>query len=410
MKPSRNGAERMKGEAVYVLGGLRTPIAHRGGALSHRRPEELGSLVMRALLARYGLSGRELSSVLAGNAVGTGGNLARLTALMADIPEEVPACTVDMQCASAAAAISLAAAKLASGQGELFLAGGMESASLQPLRVYDEKDPRHALVPDGAYKTAQFAPGDVSADAMLRGAERVMEAEHVTKEELDAFVLRSHHLAGEAVQKGWLADVILPVGTCRRDSGVRPHLSKKLLRRLPPHFGPGTLLDAGNACAIHDGAAFLLLASGDFLRRHHLKPEARLVATASVGGNPAESPRGAMRTADALLLRQGLSYEDLAAIEFNEAFAVIDALFERAHPGCLSRYNRLGGALAYGHPYGASGAILALHLMQSLKLAGGGLGLLSIAGAGGMGEAILLERLSDAASEKWSGEEVHEDA
>ena len=106
----------MKGEAVYILGGLRTPITHRGGALAHVRPEELGSTVIRALLARYGLPANALSGVLAGNAVGTGGNLARLTALLAGIPEEVPACTVDMQCASAAAAISLAAAKLASGQ------------------------------------------------------------------------------------------------------------------------------------------------------------------------------------------------------------------------------------------------------------------------------------------------------
>lgn len=409
MKLSRNGAECMRGKAVYVLGGLRTPIAHRGGALSHMRPEELGSAVVRALLTRYGLTGRELSGVLAGNAVGTGGNLTRLMALMAGLPEEVPACTIDMQCASAAAAISLAAAKLASGQGELFLAGGMESASLQPLRIYDAKDPRHALVPDGAYMTAQFAPGEVAPDAMLKGAERVMETEHVTKAELDAFVLRSHRLAGKAVQQGWLDDVMVPVGECHHDSGVRPHLSQKLLDRLPPHFGPGTLLDAGNACAIHDGAAFLLLASGDFLRRHHLRPSARIVATASVGGRPDESPRGAMRTADVLLSRQGLSYEDLAAIEFNEAFAVIDVLFHRAHPGCLGRYNCLGGALAYGHPYGASGAIIALHLLQSLKLMGGGLGLLSIAGAGGMGEAILLERLSADVPEEQGRGEVHED-
>lgn len=110
----------------------------------------------------------------------------------------------------------------------------------------------------------------------------------------------------------------------------------------------------------------------------------------ALGGNPAESPRGAMCTADFLLKRRGLCYEDLSAIEFNEAFAVIDVLFDRAHHGCLDRYNRLGGALAYGHPYGATGAILAIHLLRSLQTAGGGLGILSIAGAGGMGEAVLL--------------------
>lgn len=377
---------------VFIAAGLRTPIAHRGGALAHVLPEELGARVIRALLRHLGLGGEALSGVLAGNAVGTGGNIARLMALRAGLPEEVPSCTVDMQCASAAAAISLAAAKIASGQGECFLAGGMESASLQPLRVYDARDPRRALVPDGVYRTAQFSPGELAEDAMLRGAERVMQQEAVTRAELDAAVLRSHRLAAAAWREGLLDDVVLPLPECARDTGIRPHLTQRLLDRLPPHFGPGTLLNAGNACAIHDGAAFLLLASDAFLRRQRWKPLARLVAAASRGGNPQESPRGAMRTADFLLAQQGLHYEDLAAIEFNEAFAVIDVLFARAHGDCLARYNRLGGALAYGHPYGASGAVLALHLLQSLRQAGGGLGLLSIAGAGGMGEAILLER------------------
>ena len=376
---------------VFIAAGLRTPIAHRGGALAHVLPEELGARVIRALLRHLGLGGAELSGVLAGNAVGTGGNITRLMALRAGLPEEVPSCTVDMQCASAAAAISLAAAKIASGQGDCFLVGGMESASLQPLRVYDARDPRRAFVPDGVYRTAQFSPGELAEDAMLRGAERVMQQEEVTRAELDAAVLRSHRMAAAAWREGLLDDVVLPLPECARDTGIRPHLTQRLLDRLPPHFGPGTLLNAGNACAIHDGAAFLLLASDAFLRRQRWKPLARLVAAASRGGNPQESPRGAMRTADFLLAQQGLCYDDLAAIEFNEAFAVIDVLFARAHGDCLDRYNRLGGALAYGHPYGASGAVLALHLLQSLRQAGGGLGLLSIAGAGGMGEAILLE-------------------
>ena len=215
-----------------------------------------------------------------------------------------------------------------------------------------------------------------------------MEAEQVSRAELDTFVLRSHRLAGKA--RRLLADAIVPVGDCRQDSGVRPQITQRLLDRLPPHFGPGSLLNAGNACAVHDGAAFLLMASDAFLQRHGLPPEARVVDACALGGNPAESPRGAMRTADFLLKRRGLCYEDLSAIEFNEAFAVIDVLFDRAHHSCLDRYNRLGGALAYGHPYGATGAILAIHLLRSLQTAGGGLGILSIAGAGGMGEAVLL--------------------
>ena len=149
-----------------------------------------------------------------------------------------------------------------------------------------------------------------------------MQQEGVTRAELDAAVLRSHRLAAAAWREGLLDDVVLPLSECARDTGIRPQLTQRLLDRLPPHFGPGTLLNAGNACAIHDGAAFLLLASDAFLRRQRWKPLVRLVATASRGGNPQESPRGAMRTADFLLAQQGLRYEDLAAIEFNEAFAV----------------------------------------------------------------------------------------
>lgn len=208
---------------VFIAAGLRTPIAHRGGALAHILPEELGARVIRALLRHLGLGGAELSGVLAGNAVGTGGNLARLMALRAGLPEEVPSCTVDMQCASAAAAISLAAAKIASGQGECFLAGGMESASLQPLRVYDARDPRRTLVPDGVYRTAQFSPGELAEDAMLRGAERVMQQEAVTRAELDAAVLRSHRLAAAAWREGLLDDVVLPLPECARDTGICPH-------------------------------------------------------------------------------------------------------------------------------------------------------------------------------------------
>ncbi|MBR4383406.1 MAG: hypothetical protein IKP64_07595 [Selenomonadaceae bacterium] len=136
-----------------------------------------------------------------------------------------------------------------------------------------------------------------------------------------------------------------------------------------------------------------MLASEKFLREKNLSPVAKIFDVSTGGVNPLESPRGAQVVADKLLSRNGLSYEKLSAIEFNEAFAVIDVLFERSNPSLVDRFNPLGGALAYGHPYGASGAILLIHLLASLKNSGG-LGLLSIAGAGGTGEAILIEALT----------------
>ncbi len=378
-------------QEVYVLAALRTPIVGKNGRFKEIRPEWLGAEVLKALMQRCNLTA--VDGILGGNAVGTGGNITRLMALLAGLPEEVPACTVDMQCASAAAAIAMAYAKIACGQGDIWLAGGMESSSLQPLRTYAPADARYKLVPGGKgeYYTAQFAPGDLAPDTMLRGAERVAAEEGVTRSELEAWALRSHARAAAAARKGALQDVMIPIQGWSRDDGIRPRMSQRLLSRLPLLLGDGTTLTAGTACSIHDGAAFAVLASGDYVRRQGMLPVARILGTASVGGNPAQSPRGAMRTADVLLAKLGWRWEDLQAIEFNEAFAVIDVLFEREHPDCVANYNRFGGALAYGHPYGASGAILLAHLIASLKAAGGGRGILSIAGAGGMGEAIALE-------------------
>ena len=385
----------MRGGAVYILGGLRTPIAQKNNKLKSVRPEQLGAALISALREKFPLE--KIDGVLLGNAVGTGGNIARLTTLTAGLPETVPALTVDVQCSSGAAALALAASQVAVGNGDCWLAGGIESASLQPLRVYDAKDERHALVPsgDGSYYTAQFAPGDLAPDTMLRGAERTMQTERMTKAELDKWTLLSHQRAAAAQKDGVLQDIIVPIDGVSADDGIRPRMSQRLLDRLPLIFGAGTLLTAGNSCLINDGAAIAVLVSEKWLAEHpEAQPQARLIGTRTAGGVPDESPRGAMRTADLLLADYGLRYEDMAAIEFNEAFGAIDVLFERAHGHLTERYNRLGGALAYGHPYGASGGILLLHLLKALQLAGGGKGILSIAGAGGMGQAILVETVS----------------
>lgn len=381
-------------ENVYVLGALRTPIVTKNGKFRTVPAEELGAAVLRALSEKFPTAMKNLSGVVGGNAVGTGGNITRLAALTAGIPDSVPAWTVDMQCASAAAALASAYHLIACGEGDVYLAGGMESSSLQPLRVYDKKDARYTKTPegDGAYTTAQFAPDDLDPQTMLRGAERVAKNDNISKAELDAWAIESHKRAAAARESGALKGSIVPVADVLEDDGIRPRMNQKLLDRLPRLFGPGSATTAGTSCLINDGAAFALLTSGRWLTVHpEVRPVARIVAAQAMGGAPDESPRGAMRTAETLLARCKLSFTDLAAIEFNEAFAVIDVLFERKYPDLVPRYNVFGGALAYGHPYGASGAILLVHLLAALRAADGGFGLLSIAGAGGMGEALLLE-------------------
>ena len=396
---------------VFVVDALRTPIALRRGGLARVRPEHFGAAVVRELLRRTGVAGGDLDAVFAGNAVGTGGNIARLMSFYAGVPQSVPAVTIDMQCASAAASISLAFAKIAAGQADAIVAGGMESVSLQPARIYAEGDERRGQLAatGGSYYTAQFSPDDLHEDAMLRGSERVMEQEGVTRAELDRWVLESHQRAAQAERDGVFRPWMLPLegspfndtddelaralrlADCTRDEGIKPRMRQRLLDRMPLLYGDGTLLTAANACRTNDGAAFLLLASEAFVKAHGLAPQMEVLATAATGVAPGESPRGAQATAEKLLAREQLSWTDLAAIEFNEAFAVIDVLLERTHPEVMNCYNQHGGALAYGHPYGASGAILAIQLLAALQTAGG-LGLLSIAGAGGLGEAVLFEK------------------
>ena len=375
---------------VYILGGLRTPIVVASTKFKTLRPEIFGAEVLKALRQNFFLE--RVDEVICGNAVGTGGNLARLMTLIAGFDDKTAALTVDRQCASGAAAISIAYAKIACGLADVIIAGGAESASLQPLRVYHRNDERFNLTAAdgiaGGYRTAQFSPDEFDALAMLKGAQRVAEAENISKDELDAWALTSHQRAAKSIEN--LRGNIVEVAGVREDTGIKKNISRRLLERAPLPLGAGTIISAGNACRINDGAAFVVLASENFVREKSLTPAAQILDVATGGVNPLESPRGAQAVADKLLSRNGLAYEDLAAIEFNEAFAVIDVLFARAYPNLVDRFNRLGGALAYGHPYGASGAVLMIHLLASLK--NGGRGLLSIAGAGGTGEAILIEK------------------
>ena len=376
---------------VFILGGLRTPIVTAGTKFKFIRPEIFGAEVLRALRKKFSLN--RVDEIICGNAVGTGGNISRLMTLTAGFDTATAALTVDRQCASGASAISIGYAKISAGLADVIIAGGAESSSLQPLRVYHRNDERFNLTAadgiSGAYRNAQFSPDEFDALAMLKGAQRVADAENISRDEMDAWALRSHQRATAAVEI--LREYIVEISGVTEDTAVKKNISRKVLQRAPLPLGEGTKISAGNACRINDGAAFVVLVSENFLRENFLSPAAQILDTAAGGVNPLQSPRGAQAVADKLLARNNLTYEELSAVEFNEAFAVIDVLFERAHPACVEKFNRLGGALAYGHPYGASGAILLIHLLAALKNFGGGLGLLSIAGGGGVGESILIE-------------------
>ena len=415
-------------EKVFLLGGLRSHIGLTGGMFKTVPAEELAAAVLQKVIEKYPCA-LQADGLVCGNAVGTGGNITRLAALKAGLPVHIPALTLDMQCASAAASIELAMTKIGSGMADVLIAGGFESTSMQPTRVYAKADPRYT---EAGFTVAQFSPDTTSAKVMLEGAERTCQKNGFTREELDAFAVRSHQLAKKARDEKRLQDVVVSVSGSVGDEGIRDRMSPKLAARMPKLFtseevaalckeqikgtesggeagiksdaesesGAGLsnekstvtpLLTAANACLMNDGAAFVILVSEKAVEKYDLQPEAELLAGFEWGVDPRYSPEGAIETGAGLLQRCGLQPEEIDVFEYNEAFAVISALFARKHPELAERYCPWGGALAYGHPYGASGAILLLHLWQELKQKNGRLGLLSIAGAGGLGTALLVK-------------------
>lgn len=376
-------------DKVYILGGLRSYVGLSKGMYKHIPAEKLGAAILRQVMDKYKINLPDY--IIAGNGVGAGGNIARLMALEAGVDQIVPAFTIDVQCGSGLESLAVAAAKIEAGEADLIIAGGFESSSCQPRRGLNVNHPDY--VDDSWYNVAKFMPGIHRETVMLEGAEQAIIEENVSKEELDAWVLRSHKLAVAAREQRLLENIIAPVLGATQDEGIRPRMSQKLIDRLPKLLPDGKYLTAANACLINDGAAFLVLCSERYLQHHQLQAQAKIIASTSCGGNPMVSPRTAVTALEKLLARQGFTENDIDAFELNEAFAVIDVIFARTYPYSLDKYNIFGGALAYGHPYGASGAIITLHLLESLRQRQGRLGCASVAAAGGVGTSLLIEYL-----------------
>lgn len=375
-------------ENVYVLGGLRSYIGVVNGMYRHVPAEKLGAAMLKKLLAKYPV---KADYIICGNGVGAGGNITRLMALEAGVDAKIPAFTIDVQCGSGLESIAVAAAKISCGDADVIIAGGFESSSTQPRRGYNPNHPDYKG--EDWYSVAKFMPGIHRETVMLEGAEEAAQQEHITKEEMDQWVLRSHKLAAQAAEQDLLGNIIAPVFGAAKDEGIRPHMSQKLLDRMPKVLMGGQFITAANSCLINDGAAFVVLCSEKYMQEHGFQAQAKVLASAACGGDPLVSPRTAITALEKLLAKQNLTEEDIDGFELNEAFAVIDVLFARSFSKSIDKYNVFGGALAYGHPYGASGAIITLHLLESLKQRGGRLGCASVAAAGGVGTALLIERV-----------------
>ena len=379
---------------AVIVAARRTPIGRIGGSLRDLPVEDLTAPVIRAVLADAGLEPGEVDGVLLGNAVGPGGNVARLSALAAGLPVAVPGVTVDRQCGSGLEAVNMAARLIEAGAGEVYLAGGVESTSTAPWRVEKPATPWRT---PRFYDRARFAPDSVGDPEMGVAAENVARAWGITRERQDAFALASHRKAVAAQASGRFAREIvplnLPVGrVIDRDECPRPDTSAEKLARLPAVFVPGGTVTAGNACPVNDGAAVVAVVSE---RRFAALAGARglLVAdSAAAGVDPTLLGTGPIPAVRRLLARHpGLDLDGIDLVEFNEAFAaqVLACLDTLGIPE--DKVSVGGGALALGHPYGASGAVLVTRLFS--ELAPGQRGLATLGIGGGLGLATLLERV-----------------
>jgi 3-oxoadipyl-CoA thiolase len=384
----------------FIVAGVRTPIGRYGGALAQARPDDLAALVLGAAVDRAGVDPASIDEVVLGAANQAGEdnrNVARLASLLAGFPDTVPGHAVNRLCASGMTAVATARQMIAAGDADLVVAGGVESMTRAPWVM--EKPGKAWSKPGAAFDTSigwRFTNPKFGADTTLsmpQTAERVAQQWGQTREELDAFALRSHERALDAIKNGRFAAEIIGVGDFCTDEGPRPDTSLERLAALRPVNGPGGLITAGNSSALNDGAAAVVVASERYVAAHGLTPRARIVASASAGVPPEIMGIGPVPATRKVLARSGWSADGLDAIELNEAFASQSLACIRDLGLDEGMVNADGGAIALGHPLGCSGTRLLVTLLGRLERSGGRRGLATMCVGVGQGTAMLLERV-----------------
>jgi len=388
---------------AYVVAGVRTAIGRHAGALAHVRPDDLAALVVGEALNRAGVDPALVDEVVLGAANQAGEdnrNVARMAVLLAGLPHTVPGFTINRLCASGLTAVATARQLVLSGDADLVVAGGVESMTRAPWVT--AKPTRAFTGPGASYDTSigwRFPNPRFDGDTTLtmpQTAERVAERWGLSREACDGFALRSHQRAVAAAQAGRFAAEIVPVpvgdGQYARDEGPRADTSAERLGGLRPLHGPGGIVTAGNSSPLNDGAAAVVVASERFVERHSLTPRARLVAAANVGVAPDVMGIGPVPATRKVLERAGWKVDGLDAVELNEAFACQSLACVRDLGLDEEVVNADGGAIALGHPLGASGARILVTLLGRLERADARRGLATMCVGVGQGSALLVER------------------
>ena len=386
-------------EAV-IIDAIRTPIAKHNGGLADVHPINLLAAVFRNLVYRNHLDPARVDDVIIGCVDQVGDqsvNIGRNAWLAAGLPESVPAVTIDRQCGSSLQALHFAAQGIIAGAYDIAIAGGVESMSRVPMMstvqaygfpMTPEIQDRYSL---NRYHRQFF-------DQAL-GAELIAKQWRLTREELDRYSLRSHQLASHAQETGAFDREILPLTLpngelFHRDEGIRPHAALDKMLNLPPAFSDLELITAGNASQISDGASATLVMRSDLAEKLGLRPRARFVSFAVVGVDPITMLTGPIPATQKVLARAGLSIDDIDLFEVNEAFASVVLAWQRELRAPWEQINVHGGAIALGHPLGATGTRIVATMLNALEERNGRRGLIAICEGGGMANAVIIESLA----------------
>ncbi|WP_306233784.1 thiolase family protein [Agrococcus beijingensis] len=391
---------------AYLIGGARTPVGRYGGSLAGIRPDDLAALVVGEALRRADLPGHAIDEVILGAANQAGEdnrNVARMSVLLAGLPDDVPGITVNRLCASGMSAVIMASQMIRAGDADVVIAGGVESMTRAPW--VQAKPERAWAKPGEAYDTsigwrfpnARLLARDKATYSMPETAEEVARVDGITRDEADAFALRSHERAIAAIDGGRFADEIVAVptkaGEVSVDEGPRRETTMDALARLRPVVAGGSVVTAGNASSLNDGASAIVVASETAVARFGLTPRARIVGGTSAGIAPEIMGLGPVPATEKLLARTGLSIDDIGAVELNEAFATQSLGTIRRLGLDESIVNADGGAIALGHPLGSSGSRLIVTLLGRMEREQASVGLATMCVGVGQGTAILLERV-----------------
>jgi acetyl-CoA C-acetyltransferase len=375
---------------AFIIDAVRTPVGRRGGGLAAAHPADLGGHVIQALLARTHADPLAVDDVVLGcvDTVGPqAGDIARTAWLAAGLPEAVPGVTVDRQCGSSQQAVHFAAQAVLSGTADLVVAGGVQNMSMVPIAAA-MSPPYPDPFSGSAGWRARYGTEEIS---QFRSADLIADKWGIGRAEMERYALASHQKALAAIDCGAFDAEIVPYGDVAQDEGPRRDTTLEKMAALKP-LRPGGQITAALASQISDGAAALLIASSRAVREHGLRPRARIIHLSARGDDPVLMLTAPIAATAHALRRAGMDLSDLDLIEINEAFASVVLAWQRETGADLARVNVCGGAIALGHPLGATGARLLTTLLHALERTGGRYGMLTMCEGGGQANVTIIER------------------